>query len=49
MLNEWTTAHRYGVVTTTAFTDFAARYTTQPLDEFFSSWLYAPRLPELSR
>jgi aminopeptidase N len=47
ILNEWTAAHRYGVVTTATFTDFAARYATQPLGEFFSSWLHAPRLPEL--
>jgi aminopeptidase N len=47
VLREWTEVYRHGVVTTGRFTELAARYTAEPLDAFFMSWLYTERLPPL--
>lgn len=47
MLRDWATVHRHGVVSTTGFTQHVARYTAEPLDELFHTWLHAPALPPL--
>ncbi|MEU9886240.1 M1 family metallopeptidase [Sphaerisporangium sp. NPDC051011] len=47
LLRVWTDAYRHGVVTTGMFTELAARYTPEPLDAFFASWLYTETLPPL--
>ena len=47
LLREWTATHRYGTVTTAAFTSLASQCAGRPLDGFFARWLTSPRLPPL--
>ncbi|MFE9997868.1 gluzincin family metallopeptidase [Streptomyces avermitilis] len=47
MLRGWAGVRRGGVVTTTAFTTHAARFSAQPLDELFTAWLEETALPSL--
>lgn len=47
LLRDWTSTYRHGVVTTAAFTDFAAWHTGRPLDAFFAAWLNGRSLPPL--
>ena len=45
LLREWPTRHRHGTVTTDTFVAHAARFSSLPLAELFSAWLYQPALP----
>jgi len=47
LLQEWTAAHRHGLITTAAFVELAGQYSTVPLDAFFRSWLLDRRLPPM--
>ncbi|CAM2822940.1 M1 family metallopeptidase [Skermania piniformis] len=47
LLRTWTTAHRYGSVTTADFTDLAGHFTALPLTPLWDQWLYQRALPEL--
>jgi aminopeptidase N len=47
MLREWTTANKYGTVTTDAFTSLAQKHSPRPLEDDVNAWLYQTRLPEL--
>jgi aminopeptidase N len=47
MLREWTTANKYGTVTTEAFTSLVQKHSPRPLDDDINAWLYQARLPEL--
>ncbi|HEX9339415.1 MAG TPA: M1 family metallopeptidase [Pseudonocardiaceae bacterium] len=45
LLRAWTSSHRHGTVTTTAFTELAQRHTHTLLDGLFDAWLRQPALP----
>jgi aminopeptidase N len=47
LLTAWTTAHRYGSVTTDDFRALAATFSAEPLDRLFDSWLFRTALPRL--
>jgi len=48
MLRDWTSTYRHGVVSTAAFTDFAAWHSGRSLDAFFTTWLADRHLPALA-
>ncbi|MEP6481678.1 MAG: M1 family metallopeptidase [Rhodoglobus sp.] len=47
LLGEWTSAHRYGIVTTDDFRALAATKSAKSLDRFFDGWLFREALPRL--
>jgi aminopeptidase len=47
MLRDWTTAYRFGSVSTQLFMSHVERYTDQPLRPLFTAWLYQAALPTL--
>jgi aminopeptidase N len=48
LLRGWTHDHRFGTVSSADFETYAARFSVEPLDEFFDAWLRQTRLPPLS-
>jgi aminopeptidase N len=47
LLQEWTTRHRNGLITTDDFIALASRYTPMPLHPMWDSWLYTKKMPQL--
>ena len=47
MLREWTSANKYGTVTTDMFLSLAQKHSPRPLDDLFTAWLFKPALPDL--
>ena len=45
LLRKWTTAHRFGNVTTAQFVALADQVSGQKLEHFFQVWLYTPSRP----
>jgi aminopeptidase N len=48
LLRDWTARYRHRTVTTEEFTALAQRHTERPLDDLFTAWLRAPKLPRLA-
>ncbi|WP_149360432.1 M1 family metallopeptidase [Lolliginicoccus suaedae] len=47
LLQDWTTRHRFGTVTTQNFTDLASNYTRHDLGGLWNEWLTRRPLPDL--
>ena len=48
MLRDWTTAHRWSVVTTEAFVTHVQRYTDADVNALIDTWVYATPLPPIT-